>query len=941
MARLALLFVLPLAVLAPPVGYAATQCDQGPTVNPVILGCAPGVDPCVVLDHDIPAGCDLDFGDRAVVFAGTLDVGTAALTVRAARITVDGQLHARADDDLRGGAVTLTALAICAPPDDDGAIIVRGTIDASGNPGGRVTLAATCHVDLASGSRVFSKGRLGTSPNFASGGIVSALAGTALLDEGDLDVHGGSGGGGGQVILRAGTDLIVDHPIDATGGERDGGAIDLLAGDHLTLLRTLDVRSRGGGGGGTITALAGVDLQGGVVPGGDLLLDGDLLADGDGEADAGFDGGFLTLSAVGTVELTPAARILASGGSPDGFGGVVTISSGDLVPTRIGALDGDVVLNGTLNLRAPGDGIGGELEITAGRDAILSSTMDLSGGFGGGEIAVLAGRHTTYDGDLDVSGRGNEGTGGAIEMRTGFADIGTTHILSSMDASANSDDADADVLLAGCHLVVEPNVTIDGRTSAPDGGGVIDLIGRYSITLGTASRYLATPAGPITLVHPPGIVPLLDGAVFDPPVTIETDDPGLIPPCPDCGDGVRDPGEICDPGPEADGACCSADCSTFLCPTPTSTPTPITTPTGPTPTATVTVTATSTITPTPGTPSPSTTPTPLAPEPKTALRCAQTLAKASTSFVLADLKALEQCATRAFRCIQGAPPGDARAACLDGAARRCRSRVDKLIVARTRFNALLAKSCGGTPPVVPLAVMRDPDVLAFAILEPTCQAETGLSLTSHGAIAACVQLGGACAVEQSLGTAMPRLADALGLLFPLEGLPFCIPEPLGNDLGLDGNAARDAARCQRTLLSSGRKLLRRQIAVAGRCVTKLLACRLADASSPCARATEQCARKLAALADPTRGTRAKLVSAAERSCRALDLPALRATNGLGFDGAVAPCSALGEGPLESIGAIAGCVARSYECAGNAIARHALPLVDSELARVALALPSCP
>ncbi len=946
MASLALLFALALTVAAPPLAHAATQCDQGPTVNPVILGCAPGVDPCVILDHDIPAGCELDFGDRAVIFAGALDVGRATLTVHAARITVDGQLHARSDDNLPGGAVALTAFAAtCAPEDEAGTIIAHGTLDASGNPGGRITLSASCHVDIARGSRLFSKGRLSTSPNFASGGTITALAGTTLLDTGDLDVRGGSGGGGGQVFLRAGSDLLVDHPIDATGGESDGGSIDLLAGDHLSLLRTLDVRSRGGGGGGSITVLAGVDVQGGNAPGGDLLLDADLLADGDGEADAGFDGGFVTLGAVGTVELTTGARILASGGSPDGFGGLVSINSGDLVSTRISALDGDVVLNGTLMLRAPGDGIGGELEITAGRDAIISSTIDLSGGFGGGEIAVLTGRNTTFDGSLDLSGRGNEGTGGAAEIRSGFADVGTTSILSSFNASGNSDDADADIIMAGCHLVVAPNVTIDGRTAAPAGGGVIDLIARHSMTLGPGSRYLATPAGPITLVHPPEVIATLDGAIFDPPATIETDDAGLLPPCPDCGNGIRDPGEICDPGPDADGACCNVDCSAYLCPTPTSTATPTTAPTGPTPTPTVTATATATVTATvtatPGTPSPSTTPTPPAPEPKTTLRCTQAIAKATTSFVLADLKALEQCSTLAFGCIQGETPGNVRDACLDGAARRCLSRIDKLTDSRARFNARLTKSCGGTPPIVPLAVMRDPSALAFALLEPTCQAETGLSLTSHGAIAACIHLGGACAVETSLGTAMPRLADALGLLFPLEGLPFCIPPPLGNDLGLDGDAAREAPRCQRTLLTSARKLLRRHVAVAARCVTKLFACRLADASSPCARPADQCARKLAALGDPARGTRAKLVSKAERSCGKVDLPGLRDANGLGFDGAMAACSALGEGPLDSITAIAGCVAQAYQCAGNSIVRHALPLVDDELARVALALPACP
>jgi hypothetical protein len=673
-----------------------------------------------------------------------------------------------------------------------------------------------------------------------------------------------------------------------------------------------------------------------VIPGGDLEIAANLLADGETDGEAGDDGGFVSLGALGLLHLAESARIQASGGTPDGFGGVLTLNTGDVFFGRLTPLDGDILLQGTIDMRAPGEGIGGEVDATAGRDAFLDNAFDLSGGLGGGEVTVLAGRDVVHAASLDVSGRGAEGTGGSVELHAGTADLGTLNVTTSIDASGNGDDADADLVLAGCQLVVDPGVTVDGSTSAPTGGGAIDLIARHAMTLGPTSRYDATPGGPITLVYPPTLVPVLTGAIFDPLFSTDTGDLVLLPSCPVCGDGIRQLGETCDNGEEADGACCNEDCSAFVCPTPTRTATPTPTPTGPFATDTPTPTPTVTATATPGTVTPTATPTPLVPELKPVTRCARTLGKAVSTLVLADLATLEQCGDRAFRCVQAAPPGDERSACLESAAKRCTARITKLEAARARFGEQLAKDCGGDPPDVPLPVMRDPDTLAFAVLEPTCQAETGLALTSHGAITACVQLGGSCAVEDGLGVALPRLADLLGLLVAPGGSGFCLPNPLGNMLGLDDpNAAKIAPRCQRTLVSAARQIVKRRVSAAGQCVEKLLKCRLTDAADPCTKAAERCAAKFAALDDAGRGLRAKLVAKADVACAGLDASALGDPNGLGFDGAAARCAELGETPLTTPSQIAGCVAHAYECAAANVVRHALPGIDVELARVGL------
>jgi hypothetical protein len=937
------LTLVPTAILWSGSARAATQCDQGPTINPVLLGCAPSVDPCIVLSHTAPAGCDLDFGDREVIFRGTFDVGTASLTVQARRISVEGQLKADADGDQPGGLVALTATGnACDTPDGAGNILVGGSVDVSGNPGGRVELSAGCQVELTSTANLFSKGRTPSSPNTADGGRVAIVAGTAVSDGGDVDVHGGSGGAGGRVTFHAGTDVVIAMPIDATGGAGDGGTIELIAGDDVRIDRVLDVRSRGGGGGGIINALAGGNEDSGITPGGQLDVAANLLADGDTDGETGYDGGLISLTALGPLTVAATARLQAGGGSPDGFGGLVTVSSGALVPGLVTGLDGDLTLAGPVDLRAAGEGAGGELDATAGRDLILGGGLDLSGGFGGGELTATAGRDLVLDGALAINGRGSDGTGGSVDLRAGLTDLGTLMLGASIDATGNSDDDDADILLTGCHLHVEPGVSIDGHTNAPNGASVIDLAGRRSMTFGSGSRYLATPEGVITLIHPLAVTPVLDGAIFDPAPVTDTDALTLLPACPECGDGVRQSGEVCDNGAEADGACCNADCSAFVCPTPTASPTVTATATGPTPTATLTPSATPTTTPSATqTPDPTASPTPGVPmvDARLVVGCARGLVRALGTYALADLTALETCAVRAFACVQANAPGDARAACLGAAMHRCDTKIAKLDSARGSFTERFSSACGGDPPRLSLTALRHGELLDFAQLEPTCNAETGLLLTSHGAIAACLQLAAPCAVERALAVALPRVGDLLAMLRDLGGAAFCVPAPTGDDLGLaDVAAARLATRCQRAIAAGARRLLKREIAVAGRCVEKLLKCRLGDAPDGCARPAAACAQRLAALDDARRGAPATLVAKTERICGVLAPAALAADAGLGFDSVAATCLALGQAPIGTPAEVAACVARAYGCAAGDVLHHALPLIDAELDRAGLVLP---
>src|SRR4051812_15331024 len=88
----------------------AVVCNQTPQGNAVLFGCSPFSQTCTMSGASAPAGCELDFGTRKVIFQGTFDVGAKMLVVRAGQIEVRGALKARPDNNGRGGTVDLTAL---------------------------------------------------------------------------------------------------------------------------------------------------------------------------------------------------------------------------------------------------------------------------------------------------------------------------------------------------------------------------------------------------------------------------------------------------------------------------------------------------------------------------------------------------------------------------------------------------------------------------------------------------------------------------------------------------------------------------------------------------------------------------------------------------------------------------------------------------------------
>lgn len=935
----------------------AAVCGPDATANPIIFGCSPFVQTCTITGGSAPAGCELDFGTRKIIFTGTFDVSNSssnasALVVRAGQIEVRGALKARSDSNRRGGSIRLFA--------NDG-ILVSGTIDVSGNSAGLMRLQAGGNVDLATGGILRARGIESSSTgNSASGGAIEVVAGGAFTHRGAIDLSGGGGGSGGSLATQAGTDTLLAQTIDATGGAGDGGDVDVMAGDDVRVERAIDVSSFTGGGGGDIRIRGGIDRVGGVKPGGTLTVTADLKANGNSDVDGGYDGGEINLSSVGPVTISGALR--AVGANPSGSGGSVIIDSSDQVINRVSAVEGDLVLSSVIDVRGPQSivldesGSGGDIDIFVGRDGTITGSMDLSGSDGGGSLTLFGGRNVSFGATVNARGTANFASGGSITLRTGLGTFGTLAVTKTLQATASTNGLSGDVTLAGCNLSLGTGLTADVSASTANATPKMDLIAPGTMTFANSGTYRALPAGTIALVHPPGVAPQIgSGVTFNPPAVDVTNRPQVYPACAVCGDGILQPGEPCDTaGPN--GACCNADCSAMTCVTPTPTPTLSPTSTAPTrtatptrtrtPTPTLTATPTVTVPPTGPTGSPTETPppTPVATgspvlpliQPKPLLECERTVGKATSTFVLANLKTLEQCGLETFKCLQTKPAGPERDACYASRSTRCRAKIDKLFVAQTKFGNQFVGACGGQPPAVPGELMRNPEVLGFSRLAPQC---FGLDLSIPENILGCLKIVSPCEMQRALGVAVPRIGDLFALLdVEMGSATACLPDPLGTIDGLEGTTGALAVRCQRAVATSGRKLVSRQLTVARSCVDALLKCRISGKPREvCQKTGAACARKLAALDDPMNGARAKMLATIRNVCQSLPTDALLGLAGLGMADTDARCAALGVDPPVDAGTAGACVTRAYSCAGSDVIRQALPLVDTELARVGLSL----
>lgn len=306
-----------------------------------------------------------DFGPREVVFAPGAVVFTDGCTLTAARFVVSAGATIGS-----GGVVLHTSHAGSA---HDGAVVVAGTIDASGNfvtDGLPISVSASGTITVLGSGVVRS--RAGTDVFLSGGSILLESVGDLLIDSGAAPIDTGSpspGGSGGDVTVRStagATDLR--RPI-LTGAFTFSGAVTLAARFDLTIAGAVD---------------ASADPVFGYDP--------------------GAAGAIVATSTLGALHVT--APLAANGGGPVGVAASITLSAA-------GAVHVTAPLSSVgINARLIGVNAGEAVLMTGAVDGHgLDGVFDMAGGRGAAFTAQSP-TSVTIPGAIDVrGGSGSEGFG--------------------------------------------------------------------------------------------------------------------------------------------------------------------------------------------------------------------------------------------------------------------------------------------------------------------------------------------------------------------------------------------------------------------------------------------------------------------------------------------------------------------------------------------------
>lgn len=462
--------------------------------------CSPTADPCQISRNiTIDPGSDIDVGLRELLIAGrgALDLTGGTLTVRAGTLTVQtgGSVLARGAAAEPGGRILVLA----------DTITMAGMIDASGGPGGTVTLTATGMVLVAGIIDVRSRN------SDSGGGTIEVQGGdVSIANGGRIVASGGADAAGGDVSLRATAGMVIGADINASGG--DGGTIDLTAGNALTVNQnvTLDADATG-------TAGSGGEID--LTAGGAMALNGEVTAVGrNGSTDTGGgDGGTITIDG-GSIDVPIAgARLTVQAGNPDGIGGDI-----DLTSTA-----GAVNIQGQLIARGTGsDGSGGTVSVDAAASAMLAGMIDDSGGGGGGgSIEINGAMDVTIAATAAVSVDANgAGRGGEIDV-SGDGMVLVSGVLSA-DGGSGTGSHGGTIDVSGCTAQLDQG----SRLSSLRSSGTNTLSGRdLSVVAGMMRADPSSGRNRIRYAGSQNQPSILPGAQIDPPIALIVD--GTIVPC--------------------------------------------------------------------------------------------------------------------------------------------------------------------------------------------------------------------------------------------------------------------------------------------------------------------------------------------------------------------------------------------------------------------------
>ncbi len=533
--------------------FAVTRtCGADPRANTTNVLCASPSGPCtpyaVTLSSNIEVtsgGCAFDLGGRTLSVQKTFQMvgNDGYITVsNAAAITITGtgRLKARGDFGQPSG-VTIPGGTIELASSGTITVMNNGQIDVSGDPAGDIEFFATGAVDLQAGSTVQGNGisaSVSGGYRFSDGATIDIESSTGSVTVGGaVNLHGSNHGQGGELDLVAAKNIKVQQSVDASGGADDGGYVSLVAGDDVTITKNVDVSSHGGGGfGGLMDVAAGVDEIGGDHLGGTFTLDGATLdlSGSDGDSSGG-DGGALFVTAAGALRIQGSSVIKLPGGQHfDGSGGAVVLDSTDGDLNKVGPLDGDLTVEGQIVADSGGaNGEGGVVELDAGRNLIVSASVNVSGKDVAGAVEAYAGGAVQLNGVISAGATSSAGLGGSVVITAGLAQDATLTVAQDILASGTGGFRGESIILTGCGLTVTSGVKVDGHAGALPGNTAIALVARHPMQLQGNAQFLAYPGGTITTFHPSGQIPVISsGVTFNPPRTDSIVPDRPFPACP-------------------------------------------------------------------------------------------------------------------------------------------------------------------------------------------------------------------------------------------------------------------------------------------------------------------------------------------------------------------------------------------------------------------------
>ena len=476
------------------------------------------------------------------------------------------QLDAAARLTLGAGAVQILA----------GSVRLRAGARITGATGAAASsleIDTTGDIVLEASGSTLSRIDLSAAP--VVGGTITLKAGGAITVAGNITSDGPSTeASGGSISLTAATgDLIVSGALSSNGGSDGSGGFISVEAD-----------------GGKIDLAQPVDISGGEFGAGevDLTASGDVIVRQAINASGGGlsgDGGTVFISAGGTATLLANIDGTAAGSTAEGggSGGDVEIDasqnvvvSGQIDVTS-GFPDGDAgtfssTVGGnftqTQKITILGNGVdacGGELDISAGRDINLVQIEASGGSCGGGDVSALGLGTVTAAASIHADGGPGDGGGDGGTIDIEGRDVTTNDVLrANAGTSAN---LVGQITVAGCNVTVnKPSElrTLGGQGGAlPDFGNLIRASGKATIV----GNLLTTAPSTNTIVYRDStMLPAISGTVTPPAIeTLDT----TLPPCPAptaaCGDGNLDPGEQCDDGNTVSCDGCSASCQIEAC----------------------------------------------------------------------------------------------------------------------------------------------------------------------------------------------------------------------------------------------------------------------------------------------------------------------------------------------------------------------------------------